>query len=47
VKTGWNLSESFKEGCASKRGCFATDNEDDDDDDNLFLGLVNVALLFL
>jgi hypothetical protein len=28
-----SLTESSKEGCGSKRGCFAIDDDDDDDDE--------------
>jgi hypothetical protein len=37
VKTERNLAESSKEGCGSKKDCFAaaaTDNDNDDDDDD-------------
>jgi hypothetical protein len=37
VKTRCNLAESFKKGCDSKKGCFASDDDDDDDDNECYL----------
>jgi hypothetical protein len=44
VKTGYNLTESSKEGYGSKKGCFANDDDDDDDDDDCPLRFCPVRL---
>jgi hypothetical protein len=42
VKIGCNLTEFSKEGCSSKKACFANYNNYDDDNDDILNGIKKV-----